>query len=604
MTTGALNDVTSLWLIDESDKRAVGNGCWFDVIAGARVVHWIETNCILYEGEHAGQPLILRGCHEDDIDRWWRGQEELDEMYALERAKSYITRRKDGAACDWQYEAIMRLYGWKRTGGLRRFRNAMFWVGKKNKKTPTAAANALYMTIGDSEPGNHVYIGARDGWQVRKNLMTHVINMIDVSPELSRQCKVHRIEYQVTHLPSKSTIHVLTSADKRTKDSKEGINGSVVLDELHVVERGLVRVVKRAGISRRQPIQLEISTAGDNPDSYGYERFRLGQRIINGEHADDSTLAMIYAVAPETTDAQIDEDPLKFGRIANPAFGHTVQETEFLDDYKQSRESEFDWPDFKRYRLNLWQSSVRRLITEKAWASCAGEFTEDELAGRWCIVGLDMSRKKDMTAAVALFPEYDEDGLSRLCQICRFWLPEAYARSHPEERFMAWAEQGALRLTDGDVIAVGDIYEQIEKWNHWFQIRALYFDPFAAEELTQLVSEGLRDRNREVLLDGLGLERVSVNQGGVQMARAIEDYEKAVRADILRHDNNPVMQWQWGNADVKDLGHKFKLVKPEYGSTKKIDGPVASIIAMAGISETAHEFTFKSFYEDHQMEFV
>lgn len=589
---------------DKSDELAVRNGCVFDPLKGSWAVWWIERYCKLYEGEYAGQPVILRGCHDDAIDEW-RITDDFDQQLMLERCHHYCNQFEAGKDCDWQYEAVMRGYGWQRPDGddwIRRFRAMMFWVCKKNKKTPTAAANALYLTCGDGEQGNHIYIGARDGWQVRKNLMQHCINMVEQSPELSASCKINRVECEVTHLDSRSTIGILTSSDKRTKDAKEGINGSVLLDELHVVERDLVRIVKRAGISRREPLHIEISTAGDNPDGYGQERFKLGQRIINGEVQDDTILCMIYAAPQDVTDAQIDEDPIKYGKMSNPAWGHTVHEKEFMSDYHQSRHADFDWPDFKRYRLNVWQSSVRRLIGQNQWRACGGGFTLEDLRGDWCIIGVDLSRKQDMTAAVAVFPTYEEKGLARLRQIEKFWLPEEYAEEHKDAQFLKWAREGHLMLTDGNEISVADVYAGIEEWVDMFNVRALCYDPYGAVELTQIIEQGLADKSGNVILAGMGTERRPVSQSGPHMARAIEEYEKWVRLGILEHDNNPIMDWQWGNADVKDMGNKFKIQKPQRNSVKKIDGAVASVIATAGLLELAHELTFESYYEENELE--
>lgn len=470
--------------------------------------------------------------------------------------------------------------------------------------TPTAAANAIYLICGDSEPGNHVYIGARDGWQVKNNLMMHCMHMVEQSPELLQECKINHVECKITHMPSRSTISVLTSSDRRTKDAKEGINGSVLLDELHVVERDLVRIVRRAGISRREPLHIEISTAGNNPDSYGKQRFTLGEKIISGEVEEDSILCMIASAPQNTTDSQIDADPVKYGRLANPAWGHTIHEAEFLADYQQSRISEFDWPDFKRYRLNIWQSSVRRLISENQWDECCGDFTVDDLRNEWCIIGVDMSRKQDMTAAVALFPVYEQKGLVQMRQIARFWLPETYADEQQEVSFRKWAESGWLELTEGDEISVADVYRGIAEWHSLFDVRALYYDPYGAVELTQIIEQGLVDRSGKVVLDGLHIDRHPVPQGGPLMARAIEDYEKLVRTKVVQHDGNPIMAWQWGNADVKDMGHRFKIQKPQRNSAKKVDGAVASVIANAGVMELSHELTFTSFYEDNTLELI
>jgi hypothetical protein len=155
--------VTKRWMRDASDELAVRNGCWFEPLVGAYVVWWIERYCRLYEGEQAGEPLRLRGLRDEpewEIHDQWDAEAQA---YALERHRYYVDGIKRGQARDWQYEFHMRLYGWQRQSAkwgrpVRRFRRGDVWIPKKNKKSPTLAANGLYLTCGDGEPGNHVAI--------------------------------------------------------------------------------------------------------------------------------------------------------------------------------------------------------------------------------------------------------------------------------------------------------------------------------------------------------------------------------------------------------------------------------------------------------------
>jgi len=131
---------TKAWIRNESDERAAAAGYRFDVSRAAYVVWWIENYCRLYEGEWAGEPMILRGCHEDleglPVTLSWDegGKEE-----SLLRAEIYAERFAAGEAVDWQYECTMRVFGWvghsTRWGReVRRFRKSAVFVPKKSKK--------------------------------------------------------------------------------------------------------------------------------------------------------------------------------------------------------------------------------------------------------------------------------------------------------------------------------------------------------------------------------------------------------------------------------------------------------------------------------------
>jgi phage terminase large subunit-like protein len=284
--------VTAAWVRNPSDERAVANGCRFDPERGAYAVWWIERLCRLYEGEQAGERLELRGCHQcgtyglppaTDFDDW-----EAAKPAALERATKYAECVAAGHPIDWQYECVMRLFSWVRWSDkwkrwIRRFRQACIFVAKKNKKSPTLAAIGLYLLAGDGEPGQKVFLGAKDGQQARKIAGEHVVAMLEQSPTLSAECALNRSTFRVTHRPTRSWLEPLSSSNSRTQESKEGLNGSILIDEVHVVDRDFIRRINRAGISRSEPLHIEVSTAGNNPDGYGKERFDYALRVERGD---------------------------------------------------------------------------------------------------------------------------------------------------------------------------------------------------------------------------------------------------------------------------------------------------------------------------------
>ena len=106
---------TAEWTRNASDVHAVEAGCWLSVAKGAHAVWWIERHCRLYEGEHAGEALMLRGCHQcgnyglEVPDTW----EEAQAVY-LERARRYARCVKARHPVDWQFESTMRFFAWLR----------------------------------------------------------------------------------------------------------------------------------------------------------------------------------------------------------------------------------------------------------------------------------------------------------------------------------------------------------------------------------------------------------------------------------------------------------------------------------------------------------
>src|SRR5262245_35868005 len=409
-----LDRATRDWIRNASDEKAVEAGCRFDEKRAQFTVDWIEKFCKLYEGELAGQPLRL---------------------------------------LDWQLDATMRLFGWVRHSPkwgrrVRRFRQASIWVGKKNGKTPSLAAWGLYLLCGDGEAGQKVFLAAKDGRQARELLGKHAVEMLLASPELSAECSLNRNTQTITHLPTRSIMQPLSSSNSRTQQSKEGLNGSVLIDEAHVVDTEFIARISRAGISRSEPLQIEVSTAGNNPDSYGRERFDHAQAVIRGEAEDEGLFALVYAAPQDVSDADLDADPVRILGMANPALGRLVDPEELRRDYQQSKQRGLQaLLDCKMYRGNVWAKGANPWLRQSDWEACLEHFTLADLHGQSCWAGLDLSRTKDMTALVLIFRGEEEEEF-RLLPF--FWLPEQRA-SEIEHLcpVREWVKQGAIELTPG-----------------------------------------------------------------------------------------------------------------------------------------------------------
>lgn len=603
-----VDKVTRQWIRNASDREAVKNGCRFDWERGAYTVWWIERYCRLYEGAD-GEPLILHGCHKCDYglpvpDEW---DDDCIEI-CRERAELHAKCVAAGHRIDWQYDCLMRIFGWVRWSEhhqqeIRRFRKAKIYIPKKNKKSPTEAACALYLTCGDGEPGQHVYLAAKDGEQVRDNMSKHILNMLDQSEELKAECNVNLTKLEITHLPSKSTCRPLSSSNKRTQKSKEGLNGSVCIDETHVVDREFINRIDRAGISRIEPLHMEFSTAGDDPDSYGKEEFDLCLRIIAGESIVEDTFAAVYAAPQDLSDAALDKDPLKYGMEVNPAMGHTVNPEEYLSDYNSAKEAPYKLALFKMYRLNIWQNSASPWLNMTHWDKGQRNVTYEDFEGRECWAALDLSTVSDFSALALCFPDDEEDVFSFLWW---FWLPEETASENQHKvDFQKWVKdpRSRLMLTEGACIHFGAIRSKVRELSEKYDIREIAFDDWNAEQTTQEITEGVTDHKGHRVEMATGIPRVEFGQGIGDMNEPTKRFEAAVIKGQVRHNGDPLARWMARNTTVKvDINNNYKPIKSR-DLSKKIDGTVAAIMARAR-AVIGHDSSGYYDREDAEVEYV
>ncbi len=569
--------VTKAWIRNPGDERAVDNGCWFDPAVGGFVAWWIERFCRLYEGESAGEPLTLRGCHRCGNglvapDEW--GEEA--EASAVERARLHAECVRKGHPIDWQYDATLRLFGWQRRSerwarAIRRFRKASIWVPKKNKKSPTMAAWGLYLLAGDGEQGNKVYFCAKDGSQAREIAGKHAVEMVEQS-HLASECSINRTSFQITHEPTRSILKPLSSGDSKTQKAKEGLNGSVMIDETHVVDREFVGRISRAGISRVEPLHVEVSTAGDDPESYGQSRFDYALAVERGDESDQELFVALHAAPQDLTAEALAADPAHWGRLANPAWGHTVGDEEYLADYNESRRSPSELARFMMYRLNVWQAAATPWLDMGHWAGCRRTYGLEDLEGHPCWAGLDLAKVRDTCALVLVF-ELDAEQ-ERFRQWPLFWLPRRRAEELRDKvRYKDWAAAGHLTLTDGDVTDYQVIRRDLVGLKRRLGIRKLAYDgTYAAQLVQRLVEEDHAFTTDELCIFA---------QTITDFASPTDYYEGLVIEHKIEHPGNPLLTWQAGNAKVKtDANANKRPVKQKHGDVRTIDGVVAAIMAL------------------------
>lgn len=476
----------------------------------------------------------------------------------------------------WQQFIIGSIFGWKRADGFRRFRTAFIEVPRKNGKTTVAAGVGLYLLIADGEPGPEIYAAATKRDQA-KIVWDEAASMVRKSPALAKRIRI---------VNSKSNMHILENRARfeplgADADTMDGLNiHGAIIDELHAHKtRAVWDVLETATGARRQPLIFAITTAGTDKNSVCYENHEYATQILKGVIQDDTFFAYI---------ASIDEgddwtDPKVWAK-ANPNLGVSVK----LDDLERKCEKAKKMPAaqnaFLRLHLNVWTQQVDRWIDLNLWDEQAGIVVEEDLRGRVCYGGLDLSSVSDITAWVMVFPHDDDQ--ETVDVLCRFWCPEA--RLHDDQnryrdQYRAWAKQGYLKVTPGDAIDYGFVKAQILQDAQTFRLVDLNIDRlFQAHQLAmELMDEGLT-------VIGMG-------QGFTSMAAPMKEFERRLLARKIRHGGNPVLRFMADNVAVKQ--DAAGNLKPDKASSQsKIDGIVALVMALDRAMR--HEQPKRSVYED------
>ena len=538
------------------DPFADSEGCWFDPVAAQAALDFFPE-CIQHvEGGLAKKPFVL----------------EL-----------------------WQKAIVANLFGWKRLDSsgreCRRYRECLLYVPRKNGKTPFCAALALFVFFCDKESGSQCYVAAGEREQAGM-LFRQAKGMVEQEPELLTRCKIYGGNASAGQ--SKSIVKEedgsflrVISADAETKHG--GNTHLAIIDELHVQpNRDLVDVLRTsmASENRLQPLFIYLTTADFARKSICNEVHRRACQVRDGIISDPAFFPVIYEATKED-DWKLPSTWAK----ANPNLGISVSVDFMRRECQEAINNPAYENTFKRLHLNVQTEQDVRAIPMDKWDLCGTEsIEEDDLHGRECLAGLDLSTTTDITAFVLLFRPEAEG--SPWIVVPRFWVPgeNAEARSKKDRvPYPQWMREGLITAHDGNRLDYGMIRKDINALSERFNIQKIAVDPWNA---TQLMLE----------LQGDGFEMVQFRQGFASMTGPTKELLAMIGAGQISHGSNPVLRWMASNAATsEDPAGNLKFNKAK--STDRIDGIVALTMAL-GLAISTDINSGSSVYEREQRGFI
>lgn len=460
----------------------------------------------------------------------------------------------------WQEQIIRDLFGIVKPNGYRQFNTAYIEIPKKNGKSELAAAVALLLCCGDNEQRAEIYGCAADRGQATI-VFDVAADMVRMCPALNKRCKILTSQKRILFTPTNSFYQVLSAEAY----SKHGFNiHGVVFDELHTQpNRKLFDVMtKGSGDARMQPLYFLITTAGTDTNSICYETHQKAMDILEGRKNDSTFYPVIYG-------AGTDEDwtDPKVWKKANPSLGETIGMDKVKAACESARQNPGEENSFRQLRLNQWVKQAVRWMPMEKWDACAFPVNPEDLEGRVCYGGLDLSSTTDLTSFCLVFPPEDDEEPYYILPF--FWLPEETLplrvnRDHVP--YDVWERQGYIQTTEGNVVHYGFIEKFIESLGERYNIREIAFDRWGAVQMVQN-------------LEGMGFTVVPMGQGFASMSPPTKELMKLTLEQKLAHGGHPVLRWNMDNIFIRtDPAGNIKADKAK--STEKIDGAIACIMAL------------------------
>ena len=395
----------------------------------------------------------------------------------------------------WQIFIVCNLLGFYFAGtNERRFKEAFIFVPRKSGKSLFISGLGFALSVLNVRSGSKLYIVAGNGKQAQ-----------ECFGNIKFSLEAHSIDREFTIHDS----YVERSISQTIKDDEGRIWGSMsiealasnpdghdsfgcncaIIDELHVVASSEYNRFKEAMKAYTNKLIIAITTAGDNVNSFCYQRLEYCQKVLEGTFEDDKLFCFL-AMADKKENGDVDFlDPVEHEK-ANPNYGVSIRPDDMMADAIQAQNDPQQRKDFLSRSLNIYTSATKAYfnLDEFKFSDSKYDWTLDDLAKmpiQW-FGGADLSKMHDLTAA-CLYGNYK--GVD-IC-ITHAFFPIVMAAVKAEQDHIplfGWKDDGVLTLCNSQTVNYSDIVNWfVMMRNKGFKIKQTAFDKkFGREFFTSM----------------------------------------------------------------------------------------------------------------------
>lgn len=391
----------------------------------------------------------------------------------------------------WQIFIIYNLLGfWYKGTEERRFKEGLIFVPRKNGKTSMVAGLSFATAFIQRKSGSKIYVVAAALKQALETfnfiIFTLQYQKIIDQFEVKNSYVEHSLKYTF-YKKGKPDGSIEIQIMASNPDAQDSFNCNVAIaDEVAAFKKAAqYNRFKEAMKAYTNKLMVGITTAGDNINSFGYDRMQYACKVSAGIIKDDSFFSFVCKADVDDKGNCDYTNPIQH-RKANPNYGVTIRPDDIMNDALQAQNDPRQRKDFLSRSLNVYTSAMR------AWFDI-DEFRASDKQYNWSLEelaklginwygGADLSRMYDLTAA-ALFGTYN--GVDII--ITHAFCPVTMAAAKADEDnipLYGWLDDGWLTMCNSPTVNIADIVNWfIDMRSKGFKIRQVGHDrKFAGEE--------------------------------------------------------------------------------------------------------------------------
>jgi phage terminase large subunit-like protein len=533
--------------------------------------------------------------HLRDIER--AGTPEFPYILSQEKVNHIIDFAETLTLAEGDEPRPLRLYGFQdfvfgswngwvhKDTGRRRFRTSYMRVARQNGKSIGNAVPALYYGNFAGYQYPQIYTTATKELQARI-VLKECIKFINSDKELSGT-KTRQGLFTIKEYASKidcNLTHGEIRALGRDTESIDGFRpyfGSV--DEYHKHKTNqMYKLLVDGDRDMAECLVSVITTAGFDLNCPCKELDDYCHNVLAGV-VDDET-QFIYI-------AELDKEDLVGDGIwnednwskANPLWSELMLRNMRADAIKARQMGGEELRNFMTKSLNIWvQLTDHEYIPPEQWAECATDMTLEDMRGRECYLGLDLSSGGDLTSGALDFP-MDIKGEKMFFVDSHSFMPEKRLAEHiktDHAPYDMWVKEGLITLTQ----TLGGI-----KTDYKYIIA--YYKKLIADFDLKLMGVAYDPHNADAFLSDLeefGVDCTSITQSARSLNDATVDFKLLVEGKQVLYDKrNKLLTWSFVNAQT--TSNSFGEIKIDKDLTVKRIDPCDAVIdahklALAGQS--------------------